>query len=362
MTTSAAFPQPQRAPSTRAATVIFTMAIAAAMSFASARRVHADPVKLHLLTRVVQGQQPRIKLMLQEPVERLAVELERGDGHKISLSFSNLRPGNTREVPLPNEPGRHHWSGKLRITQRGATHESRLDFEVVVAPALKVQLDKTKVDLAARKLELSLSRPPGKVQVRVFGATGPNALAEDEHDFSGHRAGETLTVGWPAPEGDVARIDLKVFDSDGFFTGVSLIPWSVHIPHEELNFTTDSAEITATETPKLEQSLKLITEALVRHRELGAIKLFIAGHTDTQGAAPYNLKLSLRRAQVIAAWFRSRGLRIPIAYEGFGEQALLVATPDNKDEPRNRRVDYILAIEEPRLKTTDFRASWKRVP
>ncbi|HEX7596686.1 MAG TPA: OmpA family protein, partial [Polyangia bacterium] len=66
-----------------------------------------------------------------------------------------------------------------------------------------------------------------------------------------------------------------------------------------------------------------------------------------------------KRAAAIATWFRKNGLRIPIAYEGFGEFALLVATPDNTAEPRNRRVDYILSIEDPVLKATDFQAVWK---
>ena len=38
-----------------------------------------------------------------------------------------------------------------------------------------------------------------------------------------------------------------------------------------------------------------------------------------------------------------------------------MATPDNKDEPRNRRVDYILSVEDPILKATDFQAVWKPI-
>ena len=35
-------------------------------------------------------------------------------------------------------------------------------------------------------------------------------------------------------------------------------------------------------------------------------------------------------------------------------------TADNGDEPRNRRVDYILSIEEPVVRATGFRPSWER--
>jgi outer membrane protein OmpA-like peptidoglycan-associated protein len=75
----------------------------------------------------------------------------------------------------------------------------------------------------------------------------------------------------------------------------------------------------------------------------------------------YNLGLSRKRAQSIAGWFRKSGLHIPIAFEGFGEQALGIATADNIDEPRNRRVDYILSVEDPVLRATDFRPVWKTI-
>jgi outer membrane protein OmpA-like peptidoglycan-associated protein len=155
---------------------------------------------------------------------------------------------------------------------------------------------------------------------------------------------------------------VRAYDTDGAYVGMALLPWSISIPHEEVTFATDSAAIAPTEAPKLEASYKLITDALVKYRELGAIKLFIAGRTDSVGNAGYNLKLSQRRAQAIAGWFRKRGLKVPVLFEGFGEQALQVPTPDETDEPRNRRVDYFLALDEPPLKTNNFRPVWKRAP
>ena len=84
-------------------------------------------------------------------------------------------------------------------------------------------------------------------------------------------------------------------------------------------------------------------------------------NTDTVGDASYNLLLSRQRAQAIAKWFRQRGLKIPIGYEGFGETALLVKTADEVDEPRNRRVDYILSVDEPVFKSSGLRPTWYRV-
>jgi outer membrane protein OmpA-like peptidoglycan-associated protein len=227
---------------------------------------------------------------------------------------------------------------------------------------LRVELDKARVDLTARKLEVRMNHAPGHVEVKVFGPSGDAPLAETDHDFSGHAPGETLTVTWPDPGAEIVRIDVRAYDTDGVYVGYALTPWSLASPHEEVTFATDSAAIAPSEEPKLEASLKLISDALVKYREVGAIKLFVAGRTDTVGGQAHNLKLSQRRAQSLAAWFRKHALKVPVFFEGFGEQAPLVPTPDETDEPRNRRVDYFLSVDEPVLKTLGFRPTWKRVP
>jgi outer membrane protein OmpA-like peptidoglycan-associated protein len=170
-------------------------------------------------------------------------------------------------------------------------------------------------------------------------------------------------VSWtPIREEAVARIEVFVYDTAGYYKGVALTPWSVAVPHEEVNFKTDSADIADAEKPKLEASFTHVTEALAKHPEIRGVRLFIAGHTDTVGDADYNVRLSRARAQAIAKWFRQRGLRIGIGWEGFGESALLVKTADDVDEPRNRRVDYILSADEPTFKSTGAHPAWHAVP
>jgi flagellar motor protein MotB len=228
-------------------------------------------------------------------------------------------------------------------------------------PPLKVEIDRAKVDLDARRLEVRMSREPSKVRIKVIGETG-SVLTEEEHDFSGERAGKALIVRWKRTGDEkVARIEVFGYDTHGYYAGVAITPWSVSIPHEEVNFETASHTIRRSETPKLEESFKKVTEALGKHKELGNISLFIAGHTDTVGTPTYNQDLSRRRARSIAAWFRKRGLRIAVYYEGFGESALAVKTEDEVDEARNRRADYILSIESPRFKKQGTTPAWKKI-
>ena len=225
---------------------------------------------------------------------------------------------------------------------------------------LDVVIDKSKVDLKEHRLEVKMNHVAAKVTIKVLDESGA-VLADQEHDFSGAAAGSPLIVTWsPSSDATVSRIEVFGYDADGAYKGIAIMPWAVSIPHEEVNFRRDSAEIDDAEKPKLEASFVKVTEAVAAHRDLGKISLFIAGHTDSVGTSAYNLQLSRARAQAIASWFRKRGLKIPIAYEGFGESALLVKTADEVDEPRNRRVDYILSLDEPTFKTSGFRPAWKR--
>jgi outer membrane protein OmpA-like peptidoglycan-associated protein len=233
------------------------------------------------------------------------------------------------------------------------------------AATLKVAVDKSKVDLKAHRLEVKMSRPAGKVKITVYGESNA-VLADDEQDFSGRAGGTPLIVTWtPSSDEPVGKIELRAYDAQGNWVGVELAPWFVNIPHDDVNFRTDSSEIDAAEVPKVDAAFAKITEALAKDAASGrmhaGITLYIAGHTDTVGSPTHNFKLSQDRARSIAAWFRKRGVKIPISYEGFGETSLAVKTADNIDEIRNRRADYILSDGPPTLSNT-FHASWKRIP
>jgi len=322
----------------------------------------ADVISVKWLTTVPAGQQPRLTVTANQPVDKVEVLLNRDDGKMVDQAIGELGAGDWRDVILDAAVGKHKYSGRIACTSNGEPISIQLSFETVVAGVLTVGLDKSRVDLVHGRLELQVSIPEGKIELKIISATDGATLVDHEQSFSDHAPRDPLVVKWnpPAKDAEVGRVDVRVSDATSAFL-YSLFPWQVYIPHEEVNFATDSAAIAPTETPKLQASLTKIADALAKHKDLGPIKLCVAGHTDTVGKADYNLGLSRKRAQAIAGWFRKSGLRIPIAFEGYGEQALRIATPDNTDEPRNRRVDYILSVEDPVLRATDFRPVWKTI-
>jgi outer membrane protein OmpA-like peptidoglycan-associated protein len=252
------------------------------------------------------------------------------------------------EEPLA-EPG-HHAS----VVALADDHRSGERF----GSKLQIQIDRSKVDLEGHKLEVQMNRPVARIELKVL-AEDREVLAQETIHPKTSSAGEPILIRWSQSSSTpIALIELRGYDNEDNWVGVKIVPWSVKIPHEEVNFETDKATIQKTEVGKLQDSLSRINSAIARYSELGKIQLFIAGHTDTVGTPAYNLDLSRRRAQAIAAWFLKNGLTIPVAFEGFGESAPLVETKDEVDEPRNRRVDYILSVEPP-VSKKGRTAAWK---
>ena len=327
---------------------------------------HADALRIQFPTQVAAGERPQLVLVADEAVDAVVVRLRDDLGHPIEAELGALAVGGQHQVALPGAPGRHRYQGEITVKQAGRAERRPISFETVIAGRLEVSIDRARVDLAQRRLEARLSRPPARVEIAVFSAAGGDPIARAEQDLRGQAAGAPLSITWPAPAGadpevSVARIDLRFFDVDGFYTSVALLPWHMSIPHEEVVFATDSATIDPAERPKLEASFNKIADAFAHNQSLGAVKLYVAGHTDTVGTPEHNLRLSRARAAAIAAWFRRRGLRLPILCEGFGEQAPLVATADEIPEARNRRVDYILSLEDPPIAAaTNFHPVWRR--
>jgi outer membrane protein OmpA-like peptidoglycan-associated protein len=76
---------------------------------------------------------------------------------------------------------------------------------------------------------------------------------------------------------------------------------------------------------------------------LAADRFRIEGHTDTVGSPELNKALSQRRADAVATYLETKyGIAaVRLNAQGLGEDGLLVPTPDQTPEPRNRRVHIV---------------------
>lgn len=105
-----------------------------------------------------------------------------------------------------------------------------------------------------------------------------------------------------------------------------------------VNFANGSAEL----MPDAIRTLDELGRALAS-KELEAYRFRIEGHTDTVGSRTYNQSLSERRATAVVNYVSQKYGVSPARLQavGMGEDGLLVPTPPQTAEPRNRRVQVI---------------------
>ncbi|MCZ7626583.1 MAG: flagellar motor protein MotB [Candidatus Methylomirabilota bacterium] len=100
-----------------------------------------------------------------------------------------------------------------------------------------------------------------------------------------------------------------------------------------VNFEFNSAVL----TPQSLTILDGVAEILTKHPD---VQVTIAGHTDSVGTAPYNKKLSQRRAESVRNHLISRGVNAAnLTAVGFGEEQPIASNDEAEGRAKNRRVE-----------------------
>lgn len=320
--------------------------VAVAAVFASSLAVAQPNVPLQFrVNGVVQtGGKPSLDILAGAAATDVKVVFARADGKSFTQSVGALAAGQKVTLVVGDgTAGKFSWKATITGKQDGHAWSTGLDFDTVIAAPIHVAYDLDHLDLDKHAISFRVTRAIAKAEITALGEDGAK-LGTGTATYQGTEPPTAwLPIAWTQPAGaKVAKLELRVAASDGMATNVDLVPWSVEIPHEDVNFATDSFAIEPSETAKLDGSLAKIEETAKRVSFL-KLQLYVAGHTDTVGPNDKNRKLSQQRALAIGAYFRKKGLKLPIVAAGFGEEVPKVPTPDNTDERANRRADYVLA-------------------
>ena len=90
------------------------------------------------------------------------------------------------------------------------------------------------------------------------------------------------------------------------------------------------------------QALTIVDQAAANAGPAKVTQLTVTGHTDTVGSDAYNMRLSRRRAESVAAQLEKDGIpSSEIEIVAKGKRDLLVPTKDGVKEPQNRRVQIV---------------------
>jgi iron complex outermembrane receptor protein len=181
----------------------------------------------------------------------------------------------------------------------------------------------------------------GKMELQVYGTNLlDQALRDSGIDFgglgfAGVSFGEPRSVGF--------TLDYK-FNAEGETTvpAAAYVPPPVQAPAPApapksylVFFDFNKSDLTP-------QAVTIVDTAAKNAAPAKVTQLTVTGHTDTVGSDAYNMRLSRRRAESVAAQLEKDGIpSSEIEIVAKGKRDLLVPTADGVKEPQNRRVQIV---------------------
>ncbi len=320
-----------------------------------------ESVRLEVVHTVYAPNQPALVLHPQVSANAIQVDLKCGAVEKKHAGPATA--GRPIRIDIPVGPGQHNCIGTLNGTfTDGTSGEMPLQFLVAVQQAINLRVSPEELDLDNRSVLIHTDRPIAQIELSVYGESGRILGAT----ALGRTKSSPIEMTWSQTEEAVLKLRVKATSNKGLSATLDLFPWSYQIPHQDIEFAHGSAVIPLSEVAKLEDVMANIHAVLARFsgEALGfevPMSLYLAGFTDTVGNRVTNQQLSEERAKSLGAWFMGNGFKGAIHYQGFGERALAVPTPDETSEAANRRVMYIIASDTPKVSEALPGKSWRQL-
>lgn len=177
-------------------------------------------------------------------------------------------------------------------------------------------------------------RAPGRALVVLLpdadGSVGRASVSNRSGSADLAAAGDATQATANRPPGAVSTLSDQEVNRI-FGEALSALP--VAAKHFVLYFRFESDELT-------DQSRALVLDIQKEVKERATPDIIVVGHTDTMGTPPANFELGLKRATSVRDLLTQAGLDAStINVTSLGEADLLIKTPDETPEPRNRRVE-----------------------
>lgn len=229
-------------------------------------------------------------------------------------------------------------AGEAQTTVEGDRGGFIIDLEPVRPARVVLNItdkDGNPVDAAMAKWQMK-ERPknrgcsPGATDISGGTSTMPIGLG-------------THTLNVEAPGYRIHREPVEITEAAEYVINVQLVPTKVKVTDtridilEKVYFETNSAEIKGVSFGLLDE----VATVLLAYPNLTRIE--VSGHTDSQGAEEYNLGLSQRRADAVAAYLVTRGVEAGrLVAKGYGEAQPVASNDTASGRDQNRRVEFLI--------------------
>ena len=173
-----------------------------------------QPWSVEATYNVPVGQVARLYFKPAVTVKRLKVTLTQEDGSAShSFKAGKLSPGSRKTFKFPVPEGRSRWNAAFDATVDDGGLTSTFRFEVISVGPLKVNLEKSGVDLGKGRLLIQTNQRLASASLKGFNPSG-DVILDDEVDLPDTKG--TVPVEFsPIPEGDLRRLEIKVTDPHG---------------------------------------------------------------------------------------------------------------------------------------------------
>lgn len=165
------------------------------------------------------------------------------------------------------------------------------------------------------------------------------------------RAAEAVTPPWTVRSELVVGASAAAADSAAAGTQVELAdPGDPDVQAAQMAlrevFAVGAVEFETGTSRLTDASLDLLDEASGVLRRFGSVTAEVQGHTDSEGGAASNLRLSEQRADAVRRYLSDAGVeRDRLTVRGFGEDEPIASNDTPEGRARNRRVVFRLGAE-----------------
>ncbi|MFZ5481875.1 MAG: OmpA family protein [Myxococcota bacterium] len=304
---------------------------------------HAQDLQFGFVQAPRPNENPGLLVTPLRPTTNLHVECVVG-GKTYTWDKKGVGAGTQARFEWPRNTAITHADCFVRANYTdGNVDETNVPIDYQYQMPLSVNLAKARADIAAKTVTVGVGGNPTQAEIVAYGA---HKAELDRRVVPVSAEGGEVTVPFVGEPSEVVLLDVQLRNETAY-AGFTYSPWFLDIPHEDVLFETDKADVPPDQAHKLQATLVQLHDVIDKYGAVVPVKLYIAGCTDTVGDGEHNRDLSLRRAQAIARWLRANGYDRPIYYYGFGESLLAVQTGDGVDNALNRRALYMVGANPP---------------
>jgi len=295
-----------------------------------------DYLEITLLRTVnLPHQHPEAILTAFGDIRNLHIDVTSNGSPVKSVRLADIQAGNSKSISWQMVPG----SYAVRVTVTGQTDRGQVhkevDQQIQVIEPLVVRFQHKDVDLDKRALGFETSNPVQLAEITMYDQEG-RIIFMGDYEFDTQKGSQLRReIDWPELPQEPEHISVRVFGASDAWTDFEWTPLEVEIPHNDVLFDAGSSAIAKSEYGKLIDTYTQLVDQVRENQGIRNLRLYVLAQI------PKVDNLTQKRVESIAAFFRNKGLAVPIVAQGIPQEEIQATAPSEI------KMQYILSTRTP---------------